>query len=370
MKQMEQIHGEYRRDLNHNYLILDNYDTGCEDSYEIRMLEENHLKGLLECQMRNLNGKNQFYYEISSKQPMAGIYDKKALGFEDMYHLCRDLMKTLDETEDYLLDTSRLVLWPEYIYMDVETKEFFFCYLPGFECEAVRGFHQLAEYMLAKLDHQDERGVIVGYEVYKKTTEENYNMEEILELFQDNQTGYIPVYDRDERPVREEPVEREAQAEASDRKEGFFSRLWDRRRRETYMDVEEKGYESIQDEEIPAAEVAEETEYGSTKLLFYEEDSMIHRLDCGRYGIYEQQLKEGEGWTIGKLPEYADVLLNDPKVSRIHARIHMEEGKYYLTDLNSTNGTYLNGVQLGSNEKTEIRRGDEISIAHIRCNFE
>ena len=170
--------------------------------------------------------------------------------------------------------------------------------------------------------------------------------------------------------MREEPVEREAQAETSDRKEGFFSRLWDRRRRETYMDVEEKGYESIQDEEIPVAEVAEETEYGSTKLLFYEEDSMIHRLDCGRYGIYEQQLKEGEGWTIGKLPEYADVLLNDPKVSRIHARIHMEEGKYYLTDLNSTNGTYLNGVQLGSNEKTEIRRGDEISIAHIRCNFE
>ena len=101
MKQMEQIHGEYRRDLNHNYLILDKYDTGCEDTYEIRMLEENHLKCLLECQMRNLNGKNQFFYEISSKQPMAGIYDKKALGFEDMYHLCRNLMKTLDETEDY-----------------------------------------------------------------------------------------------------------------------------------------------------------------------------------------------------------------------------------------------------------------------------
>lgn len=41
-----------------------------------------------------------------------------------------------------------------------------------------------------------------------------------------------------------------------------------------------------------------------------------------------------------------DIPLNDPEVSRRHARIEFVDGRYILEDLGSTNGTYLNGRRL------------------------
>ena len=48
--------------------------------------------------------------------------------------------------------------------------------------------------------------------------------------------------------------------------------------------------------------------------------------------------------TIGRLGKN-DVVLNDSQVSREHARIERRNGILYITDLNSTNGTILNGAR-------------------------
>ena len=54
----------YRRDLNHNYMILENEKiTGNE--YPVRMIEQNHIPELLPFQLRKMNGKTFLYYEIT-----------------------------------------------------------------------------------------------------------------------------------------------------------------------------------------------------------------------------------------------------------------------------------------------------------------
>ena len=53
-------------------------------------------------------------------------------------------------------------------------------------------------------------------------------------------------------------------------------------------------------------------------------------------------------------------------ISRIHGKISLEEGEYYLTDLNSTNGTFLNGGRLEVNEKARIRQGDQVGFADVK----
>ena len=50
---------------------------------------------------------------------------------------------------------------------------------------------------------------------------------------------------------------------------------------------------------------------------------------------------------IGKKKDAVDGWLKARSISRIHAKISREEDCYYLTDLNSTNGTFLNGGRLG-----------------------
>lgn len=61
-----------------------------------------------------------------------------------------------------------------------------------------------------------------------------------------------------------------------------------------------------------------------------------------------------------------DIVVENLSVSRNHARIRRQNGKYVLTDLNSANGTYVNGVRIS---KTEIVNDDVISVGKHRLHF-
>jgi pSer/pThr/pTyr-binding forkhead associated (FHA) protein len=52
----------------------------------------------------------------------------------------------------------------------------------------------------------------------------------------------------------------------------------------------------------------------------------------------------GETTLVGREPENGIALSNDPTVSRIHARIVLEEAGHTVYDESSSNGTYVNGV--------------------------
>lgn len=73
--------------------------------------------------------------------------------------------------------------------------------------------------------------------------------------------------------------------------------------------------------------------------------------------------------TIGKARGMVDYCIEDSSVSRMHARIECRNGHYILTDLNSTNGTYVNGMPLGPNEQIEIEPGDEIRLGNMKYCF-
>ena len=60
----------------------------------------------------------------------------------------------------------------------------------------------------------------------------------------------------------------------------------------------------------------------------------------------------------------ADILLMDPDVSRRHARFEREGEAIVLTDLQSSNGTFLNGRRIG--KSVQVRPGDEIDIGSVR----
>ena len=73
-----------------------------------------------------------------------------------------------------------------------------------------------------------------------------------------------------------------------------------------------------------------------------------------------------DSFLIGKKKDAVDGWLKVRGISRIHSRISREEDCYYLTDLNSTNGTYLNGGRLEVNEKARLRPGDTVGFADVR----
>ncbi|MGB7340050.1 MAG: FHA domain-containing protein [Phototrophicaceae bacterium] len=59
----------------------------------------------------------------------------------------------------------------------------------------------------------------------------------------------------------------------------------------------------------------------------------------------------------------------DRGVSREHAKIHMQGDNVYLTDLGSTNGTYLRGERLEPNEPVELQKGNEILFGRLAAQI-
>jgi hypothetical protein len=73
------------------------------------------------------------------------------------------------------------------------------------------------------------------------------------------------------------------------------------------------------------------------------------------------------GLSIGRSGE-ADVRIEDRFASSVHARIYSRGAQYYVEDLNSTNGTYLNGAQLHG--EAELSDLDQIKIGDTEFRFE
>lgn len=67
---------------------------------------------------------------------------------------------------------------------------------------------------------------------------------------------------------------------------------------------------------------------------------------------------------IGRRTEMVDgVIPFNQAVGRVHCKITSENGKYFVTDLSSRNGTFVNGRMITPNQPTLIEPGDRLTIA-------
>ena len=65
-----------------------------------------------------------------------------------------------------------------------------------------------------------------------------------------------------------------------------------------------------------------------------------------------------------------DLDLASKTVSHLHATIYNENGKYFICDNGSSNGTFLNNKRLTPNEKNELSHGTRLRISNIDFTFE
>ncbi len=73
------------------------------------------------------------------------------------------------------------------------------------------------------------------------------------------------------------------------------------------------------------------------------------------------------GLSIGRSKE-SDVRIEDRYASSLHARVFSREGRYFAEDMNSTNGTLLNGATLVG--EAELIDGDTVQIGDTVFRFE
>ncbi|MEM2126380.1 MAG: FHA domain-containing protein [Candidatus Methanosuratincola sp.] len=72
------------------------------------------------------------------------------------------------------------------------------------------------------------------------------------------------------------------------------------------------------------------------------------------------------GAILGRDPRRSDVLIDDEKVSGIHARVQVKDNNFVIIDLGSSNGTWVNGVEVTApqplQQDDEIKVGDTVFV--------
>ncbi len=342
----------YKRNLNSNYMILKGQSTG--ESYEVRMVTENRINGFLPCVSQKCEGGTEYYYEITGRQSMALLYERRKMGCGELRELLRGLEQILEAAGEYLLDPGHLILDPEYMYLNSRTEKLCLCYYPENEKTVRESFLDLAEYLLGKLDKSDTEGIEFGYDLYQNALEPNFSLLEVLCRHAEPKPKPVAVPNPE--PIMEDPIEVK---EEILKKTGSWKNFFHRKQKKPKL----------------ADYVAEADQMGSGSILFLREGEPQKETAClepyrqeglilkSRDPEYPDFHVAGECFVIGKRKESVDGCIPASTVSRLHARITFDGSRYYLEDLNSTNGTWVDQLQLNPYEPYALEHGMHLMFA-------
>ena len=77
-------------------------------------------------------------------------------------------------------------------------------------------------------------------------------------------------------------------------------------------------------------------------------------------------LLEGDRLTVGSAPDN-DLVIDEPSVSRVHAVVQQLNGRWFVEDCGSRNGTSVNGRRLTG--MAPLRSNDEVRLGRARLEF-
>lgn len=350
---------EYKRYQGKSYMICKNEE--CRTGYEIHMLQENRIPGLLPLQIAVADGSMQCWYEISGKHDMEMWTEEHKMGRELLEKFFLMLQQILRHLGKYLLSEEGICLDPKKIFFDFEDKNIYFCYTPFEKKKFEESLRNFMEYYIQHMSHTNQEDIKKCYEVYDRCQGEHIIIEEILSLLM-----------KEEEIAREETIEEitketkmtEKNKEKESKRKPLISKTkWSRKKL------------FLKKRTIPKKqyifEPQEQAEESSNPTVFLgsETDAVLGELRYEGNGNQGNFSIHSPIFLIGNQRDEADGIIHASTVSRIHARVTKEGEDYYIEDMNSTNGTCLNGEILNYKEKVQLKKNDLIQFAEETYRF-
>lgn len=178
------IQAEYETKLNKVYLHLI-VDKEYEEDYQMPMLRQNQIAGILAVQGCSVSGKARYTYEIGGFTSMKQMHEKTAVKKQTILEVIFDLLSTIESLQEYMLNPNCLLLEPEYVFY--HAGRWYFCYFPEMEEDLGKSFHRLTEYFVKTLDYGDVDGIFLAYELHKATLQEHYDLKRIMEEYKQHE---------------------------------------------------------------------------------------------------------------------------------------------------------------------------------------
>lgn len=216
----------FKNDLKQAQLVLEGEEL--REDFEVFMLQGNDIPGLLKTNIKYIDGKSHYQYDISGKTSLKIRYEKIKLSGDDIRTLLNALIQILKEISKYMLDAKGILLSPEYIFC--EGDRFFFCYYPPCALDLKEEFHRLTEFFVREVDYRDKEGIHLAYTLHKSSMDENYSIEKIMDKMMEEEADSQICY---ETAMEEKSEEDDRIAEKKELWEPV-KKLLDRRKKEKW----------------------------------------------------------------------------------------------------------------------------------------
>ena len=115
---------EFVRSLNHNYERMLLNQKPEERKYQYCILGRGGIKGLLPCSLRYIDGLSYLYYDITSRQSLAQLYQRRCLSRRWIQDFVWGIGQLQQELERFLLDYCNVLWQPEQIFQELERNVF------------------------------------------------------------------------------------------------------------------------------------------------------------------------------------------------------------------------------------------------------
>jgi len=359
---------EYIRNMQFGYMRMELTQPLAKT--EEAMLANNTIEGLLPVCWQQENDRYLLRYDITGKQALDSMMEQTMADEKLLKNLLVAIYVTIKQLEKYLLPQDGLLLMPETIFCDGRTGTMHFCYYPENNISLQEQLVKLLEYILAKTDHKNIVAVQMTYGVYEEVQDPLFCMEDLQVYMQEKgalpeQTDVI-AYDSIQAELcyeKEQPDSKEKSKWKNCKMKWVESVMaWINEKVGTFLKQPKREALMVFDTDTEIEEV------GATTILGSAEDRIEGILKYEGTNNLSDIPVTGTPFVVGSASS-CDGIIRHPNISRNHARITYREGSYFIEDLNSTNGTRVNGGLLSYKTKVSIKKNVSIYFANEPFRF-
>ncbi|MBR4768208.1 MAG: hypothetical protein IK088_04435 [Lachnospiraceae bacterium] len=170
----------YVTDGKNCYLRLEAmYDSG----YEFRMIRQNQPEMLLDFHPASSN-EHALDYNVTGLTSLFALRESSV--FEYLYPVLYAMERLGDVLRSYLLRPEGLVLTPETIFLQRETGQFYFCYVPGQVTPLKNNLMTLVEFFMKYAEPGSESDVLMLYGLYQKGRETTVTLSSLASFYRES----------------------------------------------------------------------------------------------------------------------------------------------------------------------------------------
>lgn len=333
-------------------------ETVKEDELTWNMLQNNSIDGFLELEYYCIDDKMCLCYPYQNLQSVCSYLEKKKADLSFFRLLFENIAKLMESGASFLLPEQGYLLDIEMIFIDHVKKQVKVCYLPGQKAVIEQQMIRLVEILLEKADHHSEEGIRFIYGLYDMFVTEGFCIERLQQFLKDfsieniRKRDNVTLKKEFDHTIKESfqtngRNENDLDLEKSRKCNAYPQQSVGQENKNIYYTQEEK----IKSQKNSASDkirfqlqyVPSYKEEEKTKSLFWQKRKKKSLIDffiaACRLEQYECCLDE---ISIGR-DQKCDYSIAWERISMQHAHVGMEENRFYVMDMDSAYGTYING---------------------------